>query len=330
MRQPPPPPLTREKFIVEQERRIETFFSRCTTDESDARARFMQLACDTFDFLVAEAVAPWQAFHVEQFEGVSFQGRMAKEYPGLEAPSALQTRWADWDLELDDIFARNPRFGLDLVMNWIGESNGQGSWPYRQECRIYKWIKANDPSLPPPFVDGYGIVPPKFYRRLHDLWKRSGGWFSDYNDSFVSDAEMERICADQEARELANKKQYEKSLRIFQRLEDIVAIARADTQFWQALKSWELDRQSQPPEASKGQHFGPHEKLKLPRGFRVLGRRQMTAEDEAALERLVDPFFLPFILRVREPEDELNNFLIMTSLRNAVRSELGLSGSYPV
>lgn len=134
------------------------------------------------------------------------------------------------------------------MMQEISESHNASSWPDGYEPRIQAWVDAGDPSAPPPFVDRYGVITAAFFNRLRELRQLCGGWLYWSNDLhrvvFAPESEWQRMLAAQEA---ADAKRQEESRardeRLRRRLAQIISTARSDNIFWNALRTWELERE---------------------------------------------------------------------------------------
>jgi hypothetical protein len=158
--------MYRAQFIELQTREADLGLS-LTPGEEDAWGRFLQLAIDTYDFLVSAGTAPL----LKLVPGANPPRHQWKRRDGrtIEFPPALIERWENWNRKYVALRARNPGFELLDMMREISESNNASSWPGGYERHIQAWVDAGDPSAPPPFVDRYDIVTPAFFNRLREL-----------------------------------------------------------------------------------------------------------------------------------------------------------------
>ena len=102
-----------------------------------------------------------------------------------------------------------------------------------------------------------------------------------------------------------------------QRLADVIAAARSDTSFWEALRKWEHAREAKRPPQS------PPVPVRSTPGAIILGR--VSAERQAILDNPpVDPIFAEFIARVGIPDDPLTVREFVSNLRYEMRRELGM------
>jgi hypothetical protein len=313
--------MDREKFI-EYQRQAAEWQLGVLSGEEEARQRFEQLAIDTFDFIVSNGGDYWRSVYpaINPLTSVRNQNGEVKLSP------ELTQRWKNWDQEYLEICARSPRLRLRDIMREISESDNASSWP-EYERRIADWVDAGDPSAPPPFIDRHGIATPEFFKELRALRQLCGGWLY-WNDVvkrvvFAPEAEWQRVRAAQEAAEIKRRReQQESDARLelkAERLAEVIAAARSDTSFWEALRKWELAREakrpSQPPPAS----------VRSTSGAIILGR--LSAERQAILDNpAVDPIFAEFIARVGIPDDPLTVREFVSNLRHEMRRELNMDG----
>ena len=319
--------MDREKFVAWQTLVVDRKFS-LTMGEDDARERFLQLAIETYDFLVSMGAhvalpfdfAPWTTEDV-------LRGAWKRDGRRVEISPILKERWSNWTPEYFEVRARNPRFELQEALHAISESRDASSWPVGYERRICEWVDAGDPLAPAPFEDRYGIATPEFFNRLRELRQLCGGWFY-WNDSlnkvvFANEPEWERVRAEQEVadaeRRRAWKEAQELHERLAKRLPKAIEAARADPRFWEALRNWELKREKRRPSKIAPDPLGGP--IRIITGPVVLRERALP-------ENLpLDPIFAEFIARVREPDDVLTVQMIVLNLRAEVRRELSLDNT---
>jgi hypothetical protein len=175
--------------------------------------------------------------------------------PRIELPPALIQRWESWNREYFEVRARNPQLELRDMMQHISESDSASSWPGGYERRIQDWVDAADDPSAPPFDDRYRSVTPEFFNRLRELRRLCGGWLYWSDDLkrvvFAPEPEWLRVRAAQEAAATRQRKEWEesqaKSKHYARRLPEVMAIARSDNIFWEALRTWELAREAKRP-----------------------------------------------------------------------------------
>ena len=215
---------------------------------------------------------------------------------------------------------RNPRLELQDALRAISESHNASSWPVGYEWRISSWVDTGDPALPP-FDDRYGIATPEFFNRLRELRRLCGGWFYWSEDSrevvFAAEPEWQRVRAEQEAVDAERQQAWKTAQalleRLAKRLPEVIAAARSDPCFWEALRNWELTREARRPSNLVPDPFG---------GPLRIATEQVPHMCKEAIR--LDPIFAEFIARVREPEDVLTVQDIVLDLRAEVRRDLNL------
>lgn len=243
----------RAQFIKGQTRKADLWLS-LTPGEEDAWGRFLGLAIDTYDFLAPAGAAPLLEFS----PGANAPRHQWKRRDGriIEFPPTLIDRWEDWDREYAALRAGNARFELFDMMREISESHNASSWlPDGYERRLQAWVDAGDPSAPPPFDDRYGIVTPAFFSRLRELRQLSGGWFywsaELHRIVFATESEWQQVRAAQEAADAERQREWERKEvrqeRYARRFAQVMAMARSDPSFWNALRTWELEREAKRP-----------------------------------------------------------------------------------
>lgn len=322
--------MTREEFIERQEKALDWLFS-FTQGEDSSRRRFEQLAIDTYDFLGSQGAQVFLCFSAWPDSAGNL---LNQKYPNLQIPPWLQQRWEEWKAEYSEVATRNPRLGLRDMMQDISESHDASSWPAGYEGRIQDWVDAGDAAAKPPFDDRRRIVTADFYQRLCDLRHRCGGWLY-WNDQlrrvvFAPEPEWQQIRTAQESARAERWKPLQEALaradRLAERLATVMAAARNDDVFWDALKSWELAREAKRPAVVP--------KLQP---MALSGPMAVPAEHQRIIQASpgwrnqfdnppVDAIFADFIARVRVPDDAATAGEIVFQLRIAVRSELGLDG----
>lgn len=320
--------MYRAQFIELQTREADLGLS-LTPGEEDAWGRFLQLAIDTYDFLVSAGTAPL----LKLVPGANPPRHQWKRRDGrtIEFPPALIERWENWNRKYVALRARNPGFELLDMMREISESNNASSWPGGYERHIQAWVDAGDPSAPPPFVDRYDIVTPAFFNRLRELRQRCGDWLY-WNDElrrvvFAPESEWQRVRAAQEAADAKRRREWEESKardeRLRRRLAQIISMARSDTAFWNAFRAWELER-----EAKRPRELPPPQPLPWPRRIQAIQAVGVSPEEQAKHDNPpVDSIFAEFIARVREPDNLPTARDIVSFLRAEMRRELGLDGT---
>jgi hypothetical protein len=170
--------MDRAEFIERQAAEADSKLA-LTTGEGRARERFVQLAIETYDFLISAGADfvlvfdPWPESAGNALRGRGWGKRSAG--PRIELPPALIQGWESWNREYFEVRARNPRLELRDMMQHISESDSASSWPSGYERRIQDWVDAGDPSTPP-FDDRHGCVTPDFFNRLRELRQLCGGW----------------------------------------------------------------------------------------------------------------------------------------------------------
>jgi len=317
--------MDRAEFIERQTGAADARFS-LTVGEETAQQRFRQLAIDTYDFLTSAGAKVGWAFTPsdEYASSVAYSGGRVDGSRAELSPELIQ-RWERWNREYSQIRARNPRLELRDLMQNISESHDASSWPVGYEWRIQAWVDAGDPSAPPPFDDRHNIVSPEIFNRLRKLRHLCAGWlyFSDKvrHVVFAPEPEWQLVRAAQEAVAAKSRKEWErskaKSERYMHRLPEIIAIARSDKTFWDALREWELEREAKHP--SKPRTPDP-----LGGPLRIV--RLSAEEQERSANPPVDRIFADFLARVREPGDDLLAVRdIVLLLRIEIRRDLGLA-----
>ena len=190
-----------------------------TAGEENARERFLQLAIDTYDYLISRGAgfvqmsdpSPDSAMNGLHNFGLARDGPISFDTirnsetwcRRIELSRELIERWKSWNREYVDIRARNPRLELRDMMQDISESDSASSWPHGYERHIQAWVDAGDASAPPPFDASPDILRPEFFDRLRELRQVCGGWLY-WNDNlnrvvFASEPEWQQVRAAQEA-----------------------------------------------------------------------------------------------------------------------------------
>jgi hypothetical protein len=325
--------MDRAQFIRQQTGAANEKFA-LTSGEEGARERFLQLAIDTYDFLISAGADfvlefdPWpeSAGNPLRHSGWGKRRTALGKQDGdrrIELSLGLIQRWESWNREYFEMRVRNPRLELRDKMQDISESHDASSWPAGYERRIQSWVDAGDPSTPPPFDDRHKIVNLEFFNRLRKLRQLCGGWLYWSADlgriAFAPEPEWQRVRAAQELADAKWRREWEesnaRSERMGRRLSEVMSIARSDNTFWQALRTWELEREAKRPSEL------PHPKpLTGPIRLVALSPEQQVKADNPP----VDPIFAEFIARVREPDDALSVRDIVLNLRGEMRRELGL------
>ena len=314
--------MNRERFVERQARLIDETFA-LTAGEEAPRAHFEQLTLDTYDFMASAGLIalPFSAMpgHAGNFLTGYAERDLQRRWPNVVVPAGLAERWEDWNREAHRLLERNPRLELRQKLQDISESHMAASWPAGYEHLIQAWVDADDPIAAPPFEDGRGVATPAFFNRLRELRRLCGGWL--YWDEhtkrvvFAPEAEWHRICAVRRAAEAKRRTELEASktrLKLReQRLRDIIASARADANFWQALRAWERAYETKGPAVSQPAlvvaRLGSPKRPDIPDP---------------------DPIFADFVARVSLPDDVLTAANIVTNLRGEMRRELGLKGAF--
>src|SRR5947209_6540547 len=125
--------MERAQFIERQTRQADQGLS-LTGGKEDAWRRFLELAIDTYDFLVAAGAPPlWRfvpAANPPRHQWKRRDGRV------IEFSPALVERWENWNREYAALRACNPRFELMDMMREISESRFAESWPCGYERHI--------------------------------------------------------------------------------------------------------------------------------------------------------------------------------------------------
>jgi hypothetical protein len=314
--------MERTQFIELQTWQVDRMLS-LTAGEEAARNRFLQLAIDTYDFLASAGAVPLWVFGLSAAGNPLCYPWNRRDGRAIEFSPALIERWENWNREYFEIRARSPRLELRDMMQEISESHNASSWPDGYERRLQVWVDAGDPSAPPPFDDRHRIVTATFFSRLRELRRLCGGWLYWNNDLrrvvFARESEWQPMCAEQEA---ADDKQREESKirheRLRRRLAQIVAMARSDNIFWNALRTWELERQAKGLDDVSTIYL-----VSLPATKPRAVGRPLSPGEEGNLP--VDSIVAEFIARVMSESDDALE--IVQSLRREVRRELGLDGT---
>jgi hypothetical protein len=281
------------------------------------------MAIETFERLSAAGQFS-SPFKINPESGFNFISQGARTLSLM--PSNLLDQWKAWKESYPKLVARNPRLELYDVMHSISESNDRSSWPAGLERRIQAWVNADDSTVPPPFDDRDSIVTPEFYRRLRELRRLCGGWLywsdKDRGVVFAPEPDWQKVCAEQEAAEAKRRREWEeRRARVEQmarRLDEAVATARADHEFWNALKDWELAREAKRPAdvpKSEARRFG---------GPIRMQKATQPPTGTLISNSPVDQIFAKFIARVGVKDDPWATFVVVFNLRGAIRNELGL------
>jgi hypothetical protein len=306
--------MERGRFIEQQARGLEARFEFASGEE-DVRQRFRQLALDTFDFVVA-AGCELALYFDPAWDAGSAVWQKSSDGSRFELPQELLQRWQDWNREYAEVRARNPRLRLSEMLHAISESDNASSWPIGYERRIADWVEAGDATAPPPFDDRYGIGTPEFFDELRALRQRCGGWLY-WNDHarrvvFAPEAEWQRVRAAQDEVEAAWRIKRQEMLAAqeayLNRMPEILALARADKEFWEALRKWERDQ-----EAHRASLL-PLQTISGP--VRLVNGRSANPP--------VDAMYRDFLARVLQPDDMLKPSFVASCIRIEIRRELGL------
>jgi hypothetical protein len=306
--------MDREKFIELQGRATEAIFA-LTSGEEGARQRFQELAIDTYDVVTSMGGTILWGLNPSWGSTSDMASFYTREGTRIELPQSLVRRWEVWSGQYQDIYARSPRLRLYDMLHAISESHNASSWPSGYERRIADWVDAGDASAPPPFDDRYAIVTAEFFQELRALRHLCGGWFysdDNYRTVFAPEVEWQRVRAAQEAVEAAwfikRKEMLAVQESYLNRLPEILALARADKEFWQTLRKWELDQDLHRASLLPLQTIsGP---MRVVNGKRV--------------DPPVDPMYRDFLARVLQPDDVLKPGNVASYIRMEVRRELGL------
>jgi hypothetical protein len=318
--------MERAQFIEQQTWEADRKFS-LTAGEEDARERFLRLAIDTYDFLASAGAVPAWVFDPSPESGVNPLRYQWKQRDGrpIEFSLALIERWENWDREYFEIRARSPRLELRDMMHTISESHNASSWPDGYEPHIQAWVDAGDPSVPPPFEDRHGIITVTFFNRLRELRQLCGGWLYLNHELhrvvFAPESEWQRM---QEATDAKRRRERGESRardeRVRRRLAQIIAMARSDNIFWNALCTWELEREEGLDDLATVYVLDSPAT-----STQAVGRRLSPKKQAEHNNPPVDySIFAEFIARVHEPHDEVIVLEIILSLRREMRRELGL------
>jgi hypothetical protein len=325
--------MERAQFIEQQTRAADRKLA-LSSGEEDARQRYLQLAIDTYDFLISADAAfvlvfdPWPKSAANALRSRGWRKR--SDGTGIALPAPLIQRWEAWNREYFEVRSRNPKLELRDMMQGISESHLATGWPDGYERHIQAWVDAGDPMAPPPFDDRYGIVTAAFFGRLRQLRERCGGWlyWSDAAQRvvFAPEPEWQQVRAEQEAAEARRRGEWQegkaKAERYGRRLLEVMATARSDAVFWEALRRWELAREAKRPPAPQP----PSQPQQLPpqqMGWTTYG--PLSSEERGRIDNPpVDPIFVDFIARAREADDVLTVLAIVLCLRSEMRRELGL------
>lgn len=298
--------MDREKFIELQGRATEAMFA-LTSGEEGARQRFQELAIDTYDVVTSMGGTLFWGLNPSWGSTSDLASFHKREGTRIELPQSLVRRWEVWSGQYQDIYARSPRLRLYDMMHAISESANASSWPSGYERRIADWVDAGDASAAPPFDDRYAIVTVEFFNELRELRRLCGGWFysdDNYRTVFAPEAEWQRVRAAQEAAEAVRSIKAKERLAVqesyLNRLPEILAVAREDKVFWEALRKWELGQETRtisgPIRLVAGKPFDPP----------------------------IDPLFKDFLGRALQPGDMLKPAIVASYIRMEVRRELGL------
>lgn len=317
--------LSREEFLKKQRARLELYFS-LTANEHEAREQFEKLALDTYDQIasIERYISP---FSIEAESAFNFAnaGENLRKCVSL----GLLRRWQAWKGSYQGLLDRNPRLALYDLMHGIGETHSSSSWPYGLEPAISDWIDSGQRE-PMPFDDRRAVVTPAFYERLR-LARREAAGFLYLRDgrepgvTFLPEADWQREKARQEEERAARIRQAEQlrnSAERFQtRMAEILAEAQKDTVFWEALRIWEMARESQRPNSTFPD-----------RRDRLVGPIAIARSAENPDAKGSDPDAIPLdtlladaVERIRQSEDGqigLTIALTVAILRGAMRREL--------
>lgn len=231
--------MTREQFAKMQAGYVNEVFSFTQGEEAN-RARFEQLAFETFDFLISVGAKVYFGFNPDPESAFNFLRHCDYGYRGVAVPAELRQRWQEWNEEYYRMRSRNPRLELFDLMHEISESHDSSSWPQGYEWRIQDWVDVGDPSAPPPFDDRAGIVTADFFQRLRKVRQSCGGWiYAPYHGPvvFAAEPEWQVVRAEQESASRKQREAWAGTQRKMARLEEIVAAARQDAALWNAVKS---------------------------------------------------------------------------------------------
>ena len=313
---------SREQFRARQRAILEDEFA-LTAGEDAARETFEALALETYD-LLADAGLPPHSISLDPESSFGFDNE--REAAQALIPPALRRRWQAWK---DAHRALSARFALHDLLHGIGATNDHSSWPAGLETAISDWIDGGQRE-PMPFDDRHGIVTPDFYERLRRARREAGGFFvyaSKAGTRFLPEGEWQREKALQNAQREAQTRRYNEARRQGDRFQlkiaRILTLARGEAGFWDALRSWERDRETHRPSVEEGGLTGPI----------AIGRRMEDSPATGHADRdaiPLDPLLADFVRRVHTPEDSragLTVALVVAFLRGTVRGELGLDGT---
>jgi len=314
--------MDRDQFIEQQTALLDRAFS-LTSGEETLRARFEAMALETYEHLHRAEVFILP-FSIGPHAGVLGYGEHVKAL----VSTALLQKWLDWEEEYPRILDRNPRLALHDYLHWISESHDASSWPYGREAFIYRWLVKGE-RLPTPFDDRHDLVTPEFYERLREARRKAGGMLYWHNDKrqvcFADDSEWQTIAAEQDKRHREEENRFaeivEHVARHQKRSSEVLAAARDDIVFWEALKAWEFSREAKRPTEVQPPTSRSLRTFTGPLRFVALSHGEQIKQDDSLL---VDPFFTDFIARSHQPEDALTAYAIVITLRSEVRRELGL------
>ncbi len=324
----PTPLLERERF---QEQQLEsTHYKLKWLDvDSDARCRFQQLAMATYDALSSLgavgilAFDPWPKSAGNALTKPCWLDRQGQTR--LTLPDDIAQRWREWNADYFAIRSRNPKLELRDLLQDISESHDSSSWPDGYECRIQAWVDDGDPGAPTPFQDRHGIGTVDFFRRLQTLRKKLNGWmFWDDQISavrFAPETEWQRFRAEQEATALRFQQEWEeariRSERRAKRLPELIALARADEEFWSELQAWERDREASRPLKEEGIAGASQ----VP-GW-LTGRMSLQGGQAKIEDPPMDAMWAQLCRRLNKPDDAITKSDLVLAIRAEIRRELG-------
>jgi hypothetical protein len=118
--------VDRDKFLREQAEQATAKFS-LTSGEAPAREQFLQLATNTYDFLIsAGAPRVWAFDPADGLGDVAVQDRDGSR---IELSEELKQRWQSWKREYIALRARNARLEIRDLMQHISETlDGLGAF----------------------------------------------------------------------------------------------------------------------------------------------------------------------------------------------------------
>lgn len=320
------PSIERDHF-AEQQLRATNDKLKWLENGAGARERFQQLAMDTYDAITslgADFVMPFDPWPESAGNGLRGGWGVLGSQARIELPGHLVQRWREWNDEYYRVRAQSPKLELRDLMQDISESHAASSWPVGYERRIQDWVDAGDALAPTPFDDRYAVAGEDTFQRLQQLRVLLKGWmFWDekiHAVRFAPEPEWQLVRAQQESTEAKWRREREQTRLRMERLaecrSEVLALARADLEFWSALREWEQSR-----EAKRPANLIPAGVARLEGPFTA---RQVTPEERAKYDHPpMDPLLAYFFERVREFDDVITPQMLISNLRVEIRRELG-------